>query len=119
MTVHLRIETCPSRTRKSMNLKDRRGLPDPRRRILQVPGVCKFLSAGRKFQTSAPTAWPDKIETGTAYHGIPESHMKAALQMPKWHAPKYLGLAVFLTTKKWRKSCLGSTSSFLKQAGGS
>jgi hypothetical protein len=97
-----------------MNLKDRRGLPDRRRRILQVPGVCKFLSAGRKFQTSAPTAWPDQIETGTAYHGIPESHMKAALQMPKWHAPKYLGLAVFFTTKKWRKSCLRKYEFVLK-----
>jgi DNA-binding NarL/FixJ family response regulator len=26
--------------------------------------------------------------------------------MPKWHAPKYLGLVVFFATKKWRNSCL-------------
>jgi DNA-binding NarL/FixJ family response regulator len=40
--------------------------------------------------------------------------MKGAIQIPKWLAPKYLGLALFLTTKKWRKSCLKKGEFVLK-----
>jgi hypothetical protein len=54
------------------------------------------LAAGGKGQISEPTLWSDQIETGPAYHAIPESHMKAPILMLKWHIPKYLGLPYFL-----------------------
>jgi hypothetical protein len=37
-----------------------------------------------------PTPGPDQIETGPAYHAIPENRLKPANSEAKWHAPKYL-----------------------------
>jgi hypothetical protein len=67
-----------SRSSKVYEPKGPTMAPDPSRRILQGLRVCESVQPGREFQTSAPTLWPDQIETGTAYHAIPESHMKAA-----------------------------------------
>jgi hypothetical protein len=52
--------------------------PYPSRRIVHVRGVLRVRSTGGEFQTFAPTTWPDQIETGTAYHVLPENHMKGA-----------------------------------------
>jgi len=67
----------------------------------------------------APTTGPDQIETGTAYHALPESHMKATLQMPKCHAPKYLALPCPLRRINGESLAYRKASSFLSQAGGS
>jgi DNA-binding CsgD family transcriptional regulator len=61
-----------------------------------------------------PTPGPDQIETGPAYHAIPENRLKPANSEAKWHAPKYLGIAVVFATKNWRKSRLKKSEFVLK-----
>lgn len=67
--------------------------------VAAASSVCVLFASPYQPAGSIRHAHPPhgrtKIETGTAYHALPESHMKGAIQMPKWHAPKYLRLAYF------------------------
>jgi len=69
---------------------------------------------GRKVEHGFHTSRRAQIETGSAYHGIPESHMKSPRARPKWHVRKYLDLPVFNHEEMAKVWLLTVMSEFLR-----
>jgi hypothetical protein len=43
-----------------------------------IPRLGEPVQQARRLRYTSPISSPDQIETGSAYHDVPEGHMKAA-----------------------------------------